>query len=81
MRHKNCNFNNLKQHRKKYSTMLHDIANIEFRGLKKSDQNTQAYKEKGASLRRITSYYSNNFKMNITSSCGVIRRVPTLQVC
>ena len=26
--------------------MLHDIANIEFRGLKKSDQTTQAYERK-----------------------------------
>ena len=46
MRHKNCNFNNLKQYTKKYLTMLHDIANIEFRGLKKSDQTTQAHERK-----------------------------------
>ena len=46
MHHKNSNFNNLKQYTIKHPTMLHDIANIEFQGLKKSDQTTQAFERK-----------------------------------
>ena len=61
--------------------MLHDIANIEFRGLKSQTKLHKLMKEKGASLRRITSYYSNNFKMVMTSPHGVIGRAPTLQAC